>query len=98
MLAIIVAILALSANVHPWYLTWIVPLLAFYPIPALLLWTALMPLAYSVLIDWSILGEWNGETPMRWLIYAPVGVMLIVSLVLRRRQGVIQPSTMLTMR
>ena len=35
----IVTILALSANVHPWYLTWIVPLLALYPIPGLLLWT-----------------------------------------------------------
>ncbi len=97
-LGVIVAILALSANVHPWYLTWIIPLLTLYPIPALLLWTALMPLAYSVLIDWSILGVWNGETPMRWLIYGPVAVMLLASAILRRRQTVIQPSTMFTMR
>jgi hypothetical protein len=74
-LALVVALLALSANVHPWYLTWLVPLLVFYPLPALLLWTALMPLTYAVRLDWEILGEWNGTTGWRWLVYIPVLLM-----------------------
>lgn len=68
----IVAMLLLSANCHPWYLTWFVPFLAFYPHPSLLLWTALMPFSYAVLIRWQSLGEWVGSTPDRWWIYLPV--------------------------
>lgn len=75
-LAVIVTILALSANVHPWYLTWMIPLLALYPIPGLLLWTSLAPLAYGALIEWTILGAWNGLSPLRWLVYAPVAAVL----------------------
>jgi alpha-1,6-mannosyltransferase len=83
-LTFIVALLAMSANVHPWYLTWVVPLLVFYPIPALLLWTALMPLTYAVRIDWEILGEWNGTTAWRWLVYIPVLVSAAAGWWIRR--------------
>ena len=76
-LAVIVTMLMFSANCHPWYLTWILPLLAFLPLPALLLWTALMPLAYHVLIRWVELREWRGSTDMRWLIYVPVYGLLV---------------------
>jgi hypothetical protein len=79
-LALIVTILALSANVHPWYLTWIAPLLAMYPVPGLMLWVCLTPLAYGVLIDWTILGVWNGLSPLRWLIYGPVAALLLFEL------------------
>ncbi|HSB14301.1 MAG TPA: hypothetical protein VLE22_07560 [Bryobacteraceae bacterium] len=85
-LVAIVATLMISANCHPWYLTWILPLLAFYPLPALLLWTAVMPLAYEVLIGWTILGEWNGSTPLRWWIYVPVYGLLIFGWLLRLRE------------
>jgi alpha-1,6-mannosyltransferase len=68
----ILALLFLSANCHPWYLTWFVPLLTFFPYTPILLWTALMPLSYSVLIGWKTLGVWNGSTPLRWFIYVPV--------------------------
>ena len=68
----LVALLLLSANCHPWYLTWIVPLLAFYPHPSLLLWVALIALAHSVQIGWQVLGQWDGSTPDRWWIYVPV--------------------------
>lgn len=84
-LALIVTILALSANVHPWYVTWIVPLLALYPIPGLLLWTALVPLTYGVLIDFTILGAWNGNTALRWLVYAPVALVLAFRMLLPPR-------------
>lgn len=82
----IVVLLLLSANCHPWYLTWIVPLLAFYPHPSLLLWVALVPLAHSVQIDWQILSEWNGSTPERWWIYAPVFAGFLSEAIRARRK------------
>lgn len=73
----IVVTLLVSANCHPWYLTWILPLLALYPHPLLLLWVSLVPLAYGVQIGWKTLGVWEGSTPERWWIYVPVfGLML----------------------
>jgi hypothetical protein len=90
-LAALVIMLMVSANCHVWYLTWILPLLAFLPVPALLLWTGLMPLAYEVLIGWVELGEWQGSTDTRWYIYVPVYAMLVGSWLARqqlfRRRG-----------
>ncbi len=71
-LTAITALLLVSSNCHPWYLTWLVPLLAVVPVPALLLWTALAPLAYRVVIAWALLGIWEGSTPWRWWIHGPV--------------------------
>jgi hypothetical protein len=86
-LATLVAVLALSANCHPWYLTWLVPLLVPMvmdaPFPPLLLWTGLAPLGYRVLVDWRLLGEWNGSTPERWLMHAPVAIAATLILLLR---------------
>jgi hypothetical protein len=72
----IVSVLLLSANCHPWYMTWLLPFLALYPCVPLLLWISLTPLAYIVLIRWQILGEWNGSTVERWWIYIPVLIWL----------------------
>jgi len=85
-LAVIAIMLIVSSNVHPWYLTWLLPMLAFYPVPALLLWTALVPLAYHVLIRWLELGEWQGSTPLRWWIYGPVYAMLLLGWLARRQR------------
>ena len=68
----IVALLAVASNCHPWYLVWFLPLLAVEPWPPLLLWAALMPLTYAVLLDWFALGVWNGSTSIRWYVYLPV--------------------------
>jgi hypothetical protein len=73
-----VAMLLISANCHPWYLTWFAPLLVFYPSVPLLLWSALMPLSYSVLIRWLSLGEWDGSTSIRWFIYVPFFTLTII--------------------
>ena len=78
-LAAITVLLMVSANCHPWYLTWLLPLLVLFPVPALLLWTALAPLAYSAVISWVTLGDWQGSTPIRWFEYVPVYSMLIGS-------------------
>ena len=82
-LSTVVVMLLVSANCHPWYLTWILPLLAIVPVPALLLWTALIPLAYRVVIEWAGLGEWHGSTAWRWHIYVPVYGMLLGTLLVR---------------
>ena len=71
-LAVTGATLLISANSHPWYLTWLLPALVFVPFKPFLLWIVLAPLAHHVVIDWAVLGEWRGSTPMRWLIYVPV--------------------------
>lgn len=84
-LAAITLMLMVSANCHSWYLTWILPLLALFPVPALLLWTALVPIAYAAVISWSTLGEWNGSTELRWLEYAPVYALLAGTWIIGRR-------------
>ncbi|MCW5963643.1 MAG: hypothetical protein KIT83_06370 [Bryobacterales bacterium] len=71
-LAVIAGTLLLSANCHPWYLTWLLPFLVFSPWPPLLLWVGLSPLFYEVLIDYHLLGVWDGSRPGRWLVYGPV--------------------------
>ena len=76
-LATLVTLLLVSANCHPWYLTWLAPLLAWHPWIPLLAWQALMPLGYRVLADWQTLGEWRGSTQDRWFIYAPVFVLMV---------------------
>jgi len=86
-LAAISVMLMVSANCHPWYLTWILPLLALVPVPGLLLWTALVPMAYAAVISWITLGEWQGSTTMRWYEYVPVYSMLIGSWLVSRLYG-----------
>lgn len=70
-LAVLAGTLLLSANCHPWYLSWLLPLLAFAPWPPMLLWVALSPLFYEVLIEYQFLDVWEGSTPGRWLVYGP---------------------------
>ncbi len=73
----IAAMLLISSNCHPWYLTWLLPFLAVYPVRGLLVWVALSPLFYSVLPRWFEASEWNGSTWVRWLVYAPVLTILL---------------------
>jgi len=80
-LTVITVLLMVSANCPPWYLTWILPLLAFYPVPPLLLWVTLAPLAHAAVIQWVATGEWNGSTTIRYYEYLPVYVCLAVWLV-----------------
>jgi len=72
------ALLLLSANCFPWYLTWLVPLLAIRPHAGLLLWTALVPLAYHVLIGYQAQGQWREDSYYLWLEYVPVYGLLIL--------------------
>ncbi len=66
-------------NGYPWYFTWIVPLLCFFPNPAWLLLTVLQFLSYNVLIGYGILGEFKFNPQMQWLVYAPFYALLIIN-------------------
>jgi hypothetical protein len=72
----VVLILLFSANCFPWYLSWLVPLLALYPGAPLLLWTALVVLSYHILIGYHALGVWEDSDQLRLLEYVPVYTML----------------------
>ena len=74
--ASILVILALAANVFPWYLTWFVPFLAVHPRPALLLWTALAVLHYRILPEYTLAGIWRDADWVRGLEYGPVAAWL----------------------
>ena len=65
-----VGMLLISANVHPWYLTWILPFAVFLPAAWLLTWASLMPLCYAVLIEYSVSGIWDPEQGWQWFVYA----------------------------
>ncbi|MFZ0638450.1 MAG: glycosyltransferase 87 family protein [Candidatus Acidiferrales bacterium] len=65
------AILLLSPNAYPWYFTWIIPFLCFFPNPAWLLLTILQFVSYHVLIGYGIAGQWHWSPLMIWLEYAP---------------------------
>jgi hypothetical protein len=80
-------LLTVSANVHPWYLTWFIPLLAIHPWTPLLAWVSLAPLFYSVLIGYATLGQWDGVTAWRWLVYAPVAALAAADGLRRLRRG-----------
>ncbi len=79
-------LLFLSANCFPWYLGWFIPLLALWPNTSLLLWTALVPLAYNILIPYGVLGEWQELAGFRALEYWPVFGLLAVSVAVKPRR------------
>jgi hypothetical protein len=56
-------LLAWSANIHPWYLSWFLPFAAMAaprPLPWLLA-AALAPLLYGPMIRWRLLGQWQDD-------------------------------------
>jgi hypothetical protein len=69
---LVAATLLLAANVHPWYLTWFVPLLVWMPASPVMLWLALSPIAYAPVFLWEAAGIWQGNPETRWLAYGPV--------------------------
>ena len=84
-LGFVAGMLLISANVHPWYMAWMAPLLAIEPSAAGFVWVALMPLAYAVLANYRATGVWQGSAGWRWLIYVPV----FAAWALRHRIGLV---------
>jgi len=83
------AILMLAPNGFPWYFTWIVPLVCFFPLRGAsvvwLLLTVLQFLSYKVLIDYQATGRWHFDPFMQWLTYAPFYALLIGQALFRQR-------------
>lgn len=86
----IVALLLVSANCFPWYLSWFVPLLAVTHEAPLLLWTSLVALAYHILIVYRLTGEWADSDFFRTLEYAPVYGFLAARLICTATRRLLQ--------
>jgi alpha-1,6-mannosyltransferase len=84
-LATTLAILLLSANVHPWYLTWLLPHWAVLAAPPLAVWMALTPLQYWGLTEWRQAGRWVERGPWNAVVYGAAAVTFILWLERRRR-------------
>ena len=76
-LALIIALLLLSANVHPWYLTWMLPFLTKQPFLPAMVGIVLAPLFYAPLFDWLWWHHWDGVRDTRWLVYGGVAASVI---------------------
>ncbi|MFQ5695573.1 MAG: glycosyltransferase 87 family protein [Terriglobia bacterium] len=74
---LIAAVLLLSPSVFPWYVTWLVPFLCFFPQPALLLFTATVLLSYHVLMDYTAAGVGRYRGWLVGLEYLPVYALLL---------------------
>jgi len=74
---LLAAVLLFSPSVFPWYVTWLVPFLCFFPHPAWLLFTVTVLLSYHVLIDFTALGVWHYNPWLVWVEYVPVYVLLL---------------------
>jgi hypothetical protein len=72
------AILLLSTTVHPWYLIWIVPYLAFYPNPAWLLLTGTVVLSYHAPFLTPPGEPWREHGLYKLLEYVPFFLLLAV--------------------
>jgi hypothetical protein len=83
---LVATILLFAPNGYPWYFTWIVPLLCFFPNTAWLLLTVLVFLSYNVLIRYAALGEWHFNPALQWLTYAPFYGLLLAQMFLSRRK------------
>jgi alpha-1,6-mannosyltransferase len=70
------AVLLFAPNGYPWYFTWIVPLLCFYPSAAWLLLTVLQFLSYKIFINYRAIGVWQFDPLFQWLCYAPFYALL----------------------
>ncbi len=74
----IAAVLLLSPIVHPWYVTWLVPFLAFRRDQWVLVWTGTVIAAYAVLPAWWESGIWDLPNWALVLEYAPVYTLIAV--------------------
>ena len=86
-LVILGTMLLLSPNVFPWYVLWLLPLLAIYPWTPWLYFTIGVLLSYHSLIFYEAEGRLRFES--RWLLleYAPLFLLLLLHWVRARWQA-----------
>ena len=78
---IMTALLLCSPNVHIWYLTWLAPFLAFYPLRSGLLWMGTIALAYHAPGLAFAEGAWREVNTLTILAYVPVYIGLAIDIV-----------------
>jgi hypothetical protein len=78
-------VLLFAPNGYPWYFTWIVPLLCFFPSPAWLLLTMLQFLSYKIFINYRAYGDWHFDPFFQWLCYGPFYGLLAWEFLRRKR-------------
>lgn len=84
---VIGAVLLLSPTLHPWYLTWIIPFLCFFPNRGWLLLTGLVGLSYYILIDYIASGVWQESIWIKALEFIPFYALLIFDWVSSRKSN-----------
>ena len=86
-------VLLFAPNGYPWYFTWIVPLLCFYPSPAWLLLTILEFLSYKIFLNYRALGVWQFDPLFQWMCYVPFYALLGWEIFRRKPKIVSQPAS-----
>lgn len=80
-------LLLASPIVHPWYVIWLVPFLAWRREPWALAWSGTVLLSYAVLPGWLEDGVWQLPRWVPWVEYAPVWLLVAVRVVGWRRHA-----------
>jgi hypothetical protein len=70
-------LLLFSADVHPWYLLWILPLMVIKPQESVIIWSLTIFFSYEVYQDFDSHGIWFEKRSTLLLEYIPVFSMLI---------------------
>lgn len=84
--AILLLLFAIAPTVHPWYLCWLVPFLAFAPHPAAFALIAMSGFSYHVLARFHHGdGKWVEQPLWKIVEYAPFYVLLIAAIVRSRK-------------
>ena len=76
-LLLISGLLFLSPNAFPWYFTWIVPFLCFYPSAPLLLLSITSVLGYAPVVAYAVGGPYRDSPVILLLEYAPALIWLL---------------------
>jgi hypothetical protein len=85
-LAALGGLLLISANVHPWYVTWLLPFAVARPRAWVMVAAGAAPLFHDGLWSWHLLGVWDPVRPTRWLVYGGVLAALVISGLAQRRE------------
>jgi hypothetical protein len=69
--------LLFSPVVHPWYVCWLIPVLAFYPSKPWLFFSGWIAISYLIRYLFPT-GEWHEPLWLRLLVYLPLFLLLII--------------------
>lgn len=76
-LVMLTAVLLVAPTVHPWYVAWLVPLAVAHRARSVLLWSALVVMAYTAALNAAFTGLYADSIVGRAIEYVPVYVVLI---------------------